>query len=146
MKKILCFVILIPFGFLLGCNAQEQPKGSANTNTINANTTVNTAAPKKISAAQAKAIMDGNDPYTLVDVRTEAEYREARIKGAVLIPVDEIASRAAAELPDKNAVIIVYCRSGVRASRAADILAGMGYTNVNNMGGIMSWPYDTVSN
>jgi len=135
MKKILCIIALLPLGFLMSCHAQEQPRGDSK---------ASVAAPRKISAAEAKAMMDKGGPYTLLDVRTEAEFKDGRIKGAILIPDYEVASRAEKELPDKNAVILVYCRSGVRAARAAQILADMGYVNVYNMGGIMSWPYDTV--
>ena len=100
--------------------------------------------PRNISAGEAKAIMDKGEPYKLVDVRSAGEFSGGHIKGAILIPVDEIASRAEAKLPDKDAVILVYCASGARSSRAAKILAGLGYTNINNFGGIMSWPYGTV--
>jgi len=137
MKKIILIFLLIYFGFLLSCSAQAQPKGESK---------ASTAAPKKISAAQAKDIMDKGEPYTLVDVRTVGEFNERHIKGAILIPVDEIESRAEKELPDRDAVILVYCRSGVRSARAAQSLAGMGYTNVYDMGGIMNWPYDRARN
>jgi len=102
------------------------------------------AAPKNISAKEAKAIMDEGKPFTLIDVRTADEFRELRIKGAILIPVDEMDS-VQSKLPDKNALILVYCLSGARSTRAAKLLANMGYTNVNNFGGIMNWPYDTIS-
>ncbi|MCL2832195.1 MAG: rhodanese-like domain-containing protein [Treponema sp.] len=101
--------------------------------------------PKNISAKDAKAVMDSGQPYTLVDVRTRDEFEEKRIKGAINIPVDEVESAAESKLRDKNAVILVYCLSGGRSSRACKLLANMGYTNVSNFGGIMSWPYDTIS-
>jgi len=135
MKKLLLIIALIPFGFLLSCNAQEQPGGDSK---------ANITAPRNISAKEAKAMMDEGKPYTLLDVRTAGEYSSGHIKGAILIPNTEIASRAGKELPDKGAVILIYCRSGVRAANAAQILAGMGYTNVYNFGGIMDWPYETV--
>jgi len=89
--------------------------------------------------------MEENADYILLDVRSMDEFRQQRIKGAKLIPVDELAARASKELPDKGAQILVYCQSGMRASNAAKILARMGYTNVFNFGGIMNWPYGTVS-
>lgn len=98
-----------------------------------------------ITAEQGKTMMDDGEPFILVDVRTEAEYQEKRIDRSLLIPDDEIAARAETELPDKNARIIVYCRSGVRAEGAAKNLANLGYTQVYTIGGILSWPYDTVS-
>jgi len=135
MRKLFTIGVLIFLGFLVGCNAQEQPKGDNQTST---------AAPRNISAKEAKAMMDQGGSYTLLDVRTAGEYSDGHIKGAILIPNTEIASRAEKELPDKSAVILVYCRSGARAANAAQTLAGMGYTNVYNFGGIMNWPYGTV--
>lgn len=99
----------------------------------------------KITADQAKAMMDDGDAYILVDVRTQEEYDAQRIGDAILIPYDQMKDRAATDLPDKNARILVYCRSGVRASAAAHTLVDLGYTNVYDMGGIIDWPYDTVS-
>ena len=90
-------------------------------------------------------MMAESDDYILLDVRTEEEYREQRIDGSVLIPNDEISIRAEAELPDKDAAILVYCRSGRRSASAAAELAALGYTNIYDFGGIQSWPYETVS-
>lgn len=101
---------------------------------------------KTISPDQAKEIMMGQEPFILLDVRTEEEFKAQHIEGAVLIPDYELAERAAAELPDKDALILIYCRSGRRSASAAKTLAEMGYTNINDMGGITSWPYETVGN
>jgi len=136
MKKLLCILSLIPFGFFSNCGSQEQPNGGK----------AGVSSPQKISAVQAKAIMDEGKPYTLLDVRTEDEYKEGHIRGAVLIPVDELQTHAEKELPDKNAFILVYCRSGARSARAAKTLAGMGYTGIHDFGGIIDWPYETVKN
>ena len=89
-------------------------------------------------------MMQDTDKYVLVDVRTDEEYKEKRIRGAILIPDNEIANRAAAALPNKNSLILVYCRSGRRSANAANALVRMGYTNVYDMGGIVDWPYETV--
>jgi len=99
----------------------------------------------KITAGEAKDIMDAGDPYILLDVRTAEEYQESHIDGAQLLPSGELADRAASELPDQQAVILVYCRSGARSAGAAKALVAMGYTNVYDMGGIIDWPYGTVS-
>jgi len=90
-------------------------------------------------------MMQDTDDYILLDVRTEEEFKEKRIEGAILIPHDEIRDRAETELPDKNAVILVYCRSGNRSKIAASELCEMGYTNIYEFGGINYWPYETVS-
>ncbi|MDR0287550.1 MAG: rhodanese-like domain-containing protein, partial [Clostridiales bacterium] len=102
------------------------------------------ASYKKLTAEQAKAIIDSGQPYILLDVRTVSEYNEKRINGAISIPVDEIDKKANSELPDKSALIMVYCLSGVRSSSAAKLLISKGYTNIYDIGGIRDWPYDTV--
>ena len=99
----------------------------------------------KISAQEAKQIIDESDSYILLDVRTEDEYSEQRIDGAILIPHTDINTKAPDELPDKDATILVYCRSGVRSAAASDALAQMGYVHVYDIGGIIDWPYGTVS-
>ncbi|WMJ82549.1 redoxin domain-containing protein [Oscillospiraceae bacterium LTW-04] len=103
----------------------------------------------KIDAENAKQMMDEfseteDSTYVLLDVRTEQEYKEKRIPGAVLIPDYELAERAQAELPDKRQVIFVYCRSGRRSEAAAKELVAMGYNHVYDMGGIIDWPYETT--
>ena len=98
-----------------------------------------------ITATEALSIMAESDNYVLLDVRTAAEFQERHIEGAILIPYDEIRSRAQAELLDKNAVILIYCRSGRRSASAAADLVLLGFTNVYDFGGILDWPYDTVS-
>ena len=99
---------------------------------------------QKITPSQAKEFMDENSSYVLLDVRTNEEFKEMHIAGAVLIPDYEISSRAQSELPDKDALILIYCRSGRRSADAARQLIGMGYTNVYDFGGITSWPYGTT--
>jgi len=98
---------------------------------------------RKISAQEAKKMLDANPKAILLDVRTEAEYREKHIPGAILLPNNEIRSRAADVLPDRNALILVYCYSGGRSSGAALELVNMGYSNVYDFGGIINWPYAT---
>lgn len=97
---------------------------------------------EEISAKEAKRIMDEEKGYVILDVRTKQEFNEGHIKGAVLIPNDQIRARAEKELKDKDQLILVYCRSGARAGGAGKDLARMGYTNVKNFGGIMSYKYD----
>lgn len=98
----------------------------------------------KITPEEAKAIIDSEEGFLIVDVRTEEEYKEGHIEGAILLPVDEIKVRAEKELPDLNQKILLYCRSGNRSETAAKILLDMGYTNVLDFGGIIDWPYEVV--
>lgn len=99
----------------------------------------------KISADEALEMMESGDDFILLDVRTDGEYKENRIEGAVLIPDYEVAERAEDELPDKDALILIYCRSGRRSANVANDLIDMGYTNVYDFGGIIDWIYETVS-
>ncbi|MCL2672313.1 MAG: rhodanese-like domain-containing protein [Clostridiales bacterium] len=99
---------------------------------------------QKISANDAKQIMDSGEEYILLDVRTEEEFAEGHIKGAILIPDYELADRAETELPNKDARILIYCRSGRRSANAANALIELGYTNVYDFGGIIDWPFETV--
>ena len=98
----------------------------------------------KISAEEAYHMMQDTEEYILLDVRTDEEFDKKHIEGAVLIPDIEIGSRAATDLPDKNALILIYCRSGRRSKNAANKLVAKGYTNVYDFGGINEWKHETV--
>ena len=98
----------------------------------------------QISGAEAKALMDSESGYVIIDARTQEEYDQGHIPGAILIPEYEIADRAEKELLDKNQLILVYCRSGRRSKIAAEELVKLGYTNVKEFGGIIDWEYEIV--
>ena len=98
----------------------------------------------QISGAEAKALMDSESGYIILDAREQDEYDEGHIPGAILIPYGEIADRAEKELPDKDQLILVYCRSGRRSKIAAEELVKLGYTNVKEFGGIIDWKYEIV--
>lgn len=100
----------------------------------------------KISAEDAKEIMDSADDFVLVDVREEDEYASGHIAGALLIPYGEIEERAETEFTDKEQTILVYCRSGRRSAIAARTFVELGYTDVRDFGGIIDWPYDIETN
>ena len=103
-----------------------------------------TSTYEQITAEQAKSIMDTEKDYIIIDARTEEEFAEGHIENAILIPEYEIANRAEKELPDKEQLILVYCRSGRRSKIASEELVKLGYTNVKEFGGIIDWPYETV--
>ena len=129
MKRIISIslaVLLCLFGFS-GC-AQEE------------NTMENTY--QQITAQEAKTIMDTEKDYVIIDARTEEEFAAGHIADAILIPEYEVAQRAEDELPDKDALILVYCRSGRRSKIASEELVKLGYTNVKEFGGIIDWPYE----
>lgn len=104
----------------------------------------NNASYEQITAKQAKEIMDTEQDYIIIDARTEEEFAEGHIENAILIPEYEIAARAEKELPEKEALILVYCRSGRRSKIASEELVKLGYKNVKEFGGIITWPYETV--
>ena len=98
----------------------------------------------QITPQEAKTIMDTESDYIIIDARTNEEFAEGHIENAILIPEYEIADRADNELPDKDALILVYCRSGRRSKIASEELVKLGYTNVKEFGGIIDWPYEIV--
>lgn len=114
-----------------------------NNNTDEVQTQMNNTY-EQISGEQAKALMDSEKGYVIIDARTQEEFDGGHIPGAVLIPEYEIADRAEKELPDKNQLILVYCRSGRRSKIASQALVDLGYTNVKEFGGIIDWEYETV--
>lgn len=96
-----------------------------------------------ITAEEAKQIMDSEEGYIILDVRTQEEYDQGHIPGAIVIPHEEIAEKAEEVLTDKDQLILVYCRSGRRSKIAAEALVELGYTNIKEFGGIIDWPYET---
>lgn len=98
----------------------------------------------KISPEQAYERMHSGDSIIILDVRRADEYEAGHIEGAVLLPNEDISDIKPDILPDLDAEILVYCRSGRRSKQAAQKLADLGYTNVYEFGGIIDWPYETV--
>ena len=127
MRKLILF--LLTAMLLVGC-------GQANQNNQE-------AVYMNITAEEAKQIMDSEEGYIILDTRTQEEYDEGHIPGAIVIPHDEITDRAEEELPDKDQLLLVYCRSGRRSKLAAEALVKLGYTNIKEFGGIIDWPYET---
>ena len=126
MEKIFYLILICTICLLtVGC-------GNNNTSTTNNNVV------ESITASEVKEILDNKDEkYILIDVREESEYNEGHIPGAVNIPLGNINSIEY----DKDKIIIVYCRSGVRSREAANKLNNIGYT-VKDMGGIIGWNYE----
>jgi len=95
-----------------------------------------------ITAQQAKEMMDSREDYIILDTRTQEEYQEGHIPGAIVISHDEIKQKAETILTDKDQLIFVYCRSGRRSKLASEDLVALGYTNIYEFGGIIDWPYE----
>jgi rhodanese-related sulfurtransferase len=95
-----------------------------------------------ITAEEAKIIMDSEEGYIILDVRTQEEYDQGHIPGAVCFPLADIECKAKVFIPDKDTMYLIYCRSGRRSKEAAEILVDQGYTNIMEFGGIIDWPYE----
>ena len=113
-------------------NPKEEPQMSYETPTVT-----------RLTPSQARAKMDAHPDAIILDVRTQDEFDTQRIPGAILLPDFEVEARAASVLPDRDALILIYCRSGRRSLNSANLLASMGYTNVYDFGGILDWPYES---
>lgn len=97
---------------------------------------------RQINQEEAKEMMDTGE-VLILDVREQDEYDSGHIPDAVLLPVGQITEESAAEvIPDKDTTVLVYCRSGNRSRTAAAALAGLGYSNIFEFGGISTWPYE----
>lgn len=99
----------------------------------------------RITAEEAKERLDANPDAVILDVRTPEEHAAERIEGSINLPNETIGDERPALLPDLDAEILVHCRTGVRSRQAAEKLAALGYTNVYDFGGIVDWPYGTVT-
>ena len=97
---------------------------------------------QNITAREAKEMAD-HGGVTIVDVRTQEEFALRHIPQAILVPMESIGNRMPEELPDKDAILLIHCRTGVRSKLAADKLASLGYTKLYDFGGIVDWPYET---
>ena len=96
----------------------------------------------RINAEKAKEMMENLEEFVLLDARTEEEFFEGHIPGAIVIPHDEIFERAENEISEKDIPVFVYCRSGNRSKTASKALVDLGYSEVYEFGGIIDWPYE----
>lgn len=100
---------------------------------------------RQITMEEAVTMMEEETGYTILDVRTAQEYSEKHIPGAINIANESIGTEDIPELPDKEQLILVYCRSGNRSKQASEKLVKLGYTNIVEFGGINDWTGETVS-
>lgn len=131
---------------LAGCGSRTKAaatEAEPTTGSTDATEPATRSAYHKINSEEAKKMMDEAE-VTILDVRTAEEYAEGYIPDAVNLPNEEIGTEPPELLPDKDATLLVYCRSGRRSKDAADKLVAMGYTDVYDFGGILDWTYETV--
>ena len=136
-KQFVPFIFLIIFSILglTGCSSSEnRPNTESNSNTY-----------QQITVQEAANIMQSETNYILLDVRTAQEYASGHIPGAVNLPNETITSEAIQQLPDKEQLILVYCRSGNRSKQASEKLVNLGYTNIVEFGGINDWSGEVVT-
>ena len=126
MKKIIPFLMALLL--LAGCGAQSEE-----------------STYRQVNAEEAATMMEEESGYIILDVRTTEEYSEKHIPGAINIPNETIGAEDIPELPDKEQLILVYCRSGNRSKQASEKLVKLGYTNIVEFGGINDWTGETVS-
>lgn len=100
---------------------------------------------RQVTPAEAIRLMESEVDFIVLDVRTQAEYDQGHIPGAICVPNETIGAEDIPQLPDKMQLILVYCRSGNRSKQAAQKLADQGYTNIVEFGGILNWPGEIVS-
>ena len=132
MQRMIPMFLIVAL-LLTGCTAPA-PKPVPEVNTY-----------RRITMQQAVEMMEKEENYIILDVRTHEEFAAGHIPGAIVVPNETIGTEEIAQLPDKDQLIMVYCRSGNRSKQASDKLVKLGYTNIIEFGGINSWPGETVS-
>ena len=145
MKKALCIISVLLCILLTACGDDSSIGiigGADGPTSIIVAEKGEKAMYEQITPEEAKKIMDSGEEHIILDTREQDEFDEGHIPGAILIPYTEIENKAEEMLPDKDAQILVYCRSGRRSKIAAESLAKLGYTNVKEFGGIIDWPYE----
>ena len=157
MKKLLTLLLGTTLVLCAGCSSEKsessaqssipvsqvsdfQPSdtGSADQSSENGSS-AQSAEYRQISQEEAKALMESESGYIILDVRTQQEFDEGHIPGAICVANEDITTNNIPELPDKSQLIFVYCRSGRRSKEAASKLADLGYTNIVEFGGIIDW-------
>ena len=99
---------------------------------------------RQITMDEAVDMMAQETGYIILDVRRPDEFAAGHIPNAINVPNESIGTAEIPELPDKNQLIMVYCRSGRRGKEAAEKLVKLGYTNIVEFGGILDWKGETI--
>ena len=145
MKKALCIISVLLCILLTACGDDSSIGiigGADGPTSIIVAEKGEKAMYEQITPEEAKKIMDSGEEHIILDTREQDEFDEGHIPNAILIAYTEIENKAIELIPDKDKLILVYCRSGRRSKIAAESLAKLGYTNVKEFGGIIDWPYE----
>jgi rhodanese-related sulfurtransferase len=142
MKKIIGLLLLTLL--LAGCSAGNNFNESTEKGTV-ADTTSNVKTYRQITMNEALDIMESESDYIILDVRRPDEFADGHIPGAINLPNENIGKDEISKLPDKNQLILVYCRSGRRSKEASSKLVELGYSNIVEFGGILDWNGEIVS-
>ena len=142
MKKKIIGIVLIA-ALAVGVAGCSNGKVNSNDDGSGSNISENAIEYKKISPGDAKARLDQEEGIILLDVRTEEEFDEKHITGAIRLQLDFVEEEVEEVIKDKETVVFVYCRSGRRSKEATKIMVELGYENVYDLGGINDWNYET---
>lgn len=140
IKKIIS-ILLLTFLFT-SCTGEQNSSSSAQNTNINTDSTVKTY--RQITMNEAASMMKSEKDYIILDVRRPDEFSAGHIPNAINVPNEIIGTSEISELPDKDQLILVYCRSGRRSKEASQKLVDLGYTNIVEFGGILDWSGETV--
>lgn len=133
MKKIIIILLtgVLVFAFA-ACTREANEKEAAN------------LAYNKISAKEAKTMMEKSEDMVILDIRTQEEYDKGHVPGAILILEEQLREKAETIIPNKDETILIYSKDGSGSREATNTLLEMGYTNVYDFGGTNAYPYELV--
>lgn len=150
-KRIIIISIAVVLTLLFGvCSGDfddttEKNIGEVSTDTSETMNNEQTNTYRQISMDEAVAMMQEESGYIILDVRRADEFAAGHIPNAINVPNETIGTAEIPELPDKDQLIMVYCRSGRRSKEASEKLVNLGYTNIVEFGGILDWTGEIVT-
>ena len=135
MKNLIAIIVMLVILVAIGIFLKNR-----NSSTEDNKVSVKEANIQYVSMNDIEKIMNENENYIILDVRTIEEYNDGHIPGAICIPNETIDENVVSKLPDKEQLILIYCRSGNRSKQATKKLKDLGYLNLIEFGGIIDWP------
>ena len=148
-KKIIrCTAVILILAIMFSaCGTDKMTQEESGANSADKIETVNEQINtyRQISMEEAVTMMAQESGYIILDVRRADEYAAGHIPNAINVANEDIGTAEIAQLPDKDQLILVYCRSGRRSKEASEKLVALGYTNIVEFGGILDWTGETVS-